>query len=240
MDPAYHPPNIGNVVSHLLSESFGCRFKSSKFDIHVGTPFSLYAESLINATKLPFQVTVASLTLLQRLYMRLPEEVFELRKHFSPYQLFTAAYIVTAKQYTQSRLGLDITRLITHGKEPTFERDRVTVAVLMSNEYWSHRTSYSVQQIKDMQSQFVFALGGSVAVFPAKDIKSQEFLKQLKSLSLQRRIPIGRRLRQTSSDPRTGLANLGRMSAAEHKEYFQVLGEKLVFVRSPIEVQVRL
>lgn len=245
MDPAYHPPNIGNIVSHLLSESFGCRFKASGFDIHAQTPFSNYVESLLSASKLPFQVTVASLILLQRLYTRLPEEVFELRKHFSPYQLFTGAYIVTAKQYTHFRLSLDITRLITHNthggcEEPTFERDGVTAAVLVSNEYWAQRTSYSVQEVKNMQRQFIVALGGSVAVFPVKDVKAQEFLKQLKSLSIQRRIPLGRCLFQTPSDPGIGLANLGRMSAGEHKEYFEFLGKRLVFVRSPINVQVRL
>ncbi|KAH9478695.1 hypothetical protein JR316_0009153 [Psilocybe cubensis] len=242
MDPAYHPSNIGNVVSHLLSETFGCRFKASDSDINAQTDFSDYVESLLSATKLPFRVTVASIILLQRLYTRLPDEVFELRKHFSPYQLFTGAYIVAAKQYTHFRLGLDICRLIMHSEseEPTFERDGVTAAVLMSNEYWAKRTSYSVQDVKKIQRQFIVALGGGVVVFPVKEVKTQEVLKQLKSLSIRRRLPSDRQHFGTSPYCGIGLKNLGHMTAEEHKVYFEFLGQRLPFIGSPIEVQVRL
>lgn len=107
------------------------------------------------------------------------------------------------------------------------ERDGVNVAILMSNDYWSKRTSYPVQDIKKMEKQLQDALGGGVAVFPIKNTGSGEDLKKIRSLPRQRPIPV-----IMPSEPETKvteLKSLGRMSSAEHMEYFTGLGADVCF-----------
>ncbi|KAF4618662.1 hypothetical protein D9613_010129 [Agrocybe pediades] len=231
-DPAFHPPFFAATAANLLIDTFNCHFEVLENDRHKNTPLPEYIDSLVQATKLPFQVTVAALILLQRLYTRLPPHIYQHRDLLSPYQLFTGAYIIAAKQYTQLRLGLDVTQLITHEEKTTFEADGTTVALVMSTAFWSRLTTYSISQLKEMQRQFLNALGGNVCVFPVSSVESQEFLKKLPAFPLRRGLPssIARRPHLGSMKRGTlrskGVESFGRMTAEEHLDHFMENGKK--------------
>ncbi|CAA7264274.1 unnamed protein product [Cyclocybe aegerita] len=167
-------PGFGATVVHLMARAFHCQFDQSETDVNAETPLSIYIEKVVFATGYPFIVLIATLTLLERLCARLPRHLYEARRRFSPHRLFTAAYILAAKQHTQVHLGLEITCLFSPD-----EKDEGFNPI--SNTYWAHHTSYSLNDIDEMQKEALVVLGGNVVVFPCLKPEAEETVRERKS-----------------------------------------------------------
>jgi len=238
LDGPIHPPWFGVTFACLLSQTFDCEFETTGDSNGESISLPLYVEKITFATGLPFSVTLASLIVLQRLYTRLPSHVFETRSYLSPQRLFTAAYTVSAKQHTQLVMGLDLNQVIVAAELPGDIDDLSP----LSDSYWSQLTSYSADEIQEMQREMCIALGPNIAVFSQPDPQTEEMLKDLDSFPVLRDLPeresnlIDESLIEerkpvlesgAADDSNHQVPNFSRLTAEEQLAIFRQIGQEL-------------
>ncbi|KAJ3513515.1 hypothetical protein NLJ89_g2904 [Agrocybe chaxingu] len=224
-----HTPGFGATVVHLMGRAFHCQFDQSETDVNAEIPLSVYIENVVFATGYPFTVLIATLTLLERLSARLPRHLYEARLRFSPHRLFTAAYILAAKQHTQVQLGLDY----------VFSPDEQSLNPI-SNAYWARHTSYSPNDVDEMQKELLVVLGGNIVVFPPQKPEAEETVREMKSEPVSSVLPAAELTTTTSSTSpskvgtyllclleNTCMPNFARLSAEEQVEIFENASRRL-------------